>query len=119
VLSGKNGAELDVMNRAYTMAAATIASLPAVNGHDVRLTIDLKTQKAAEHALGGRNGAAVAIDPSSGQVLALASSPDYDPNNHEVGATNPECQPPHRLNFQDCEHGSSYAAWRLRGQFDD
>jgi penicillin-binding protein 2 len=106
VLTGKNGAELDVMNRAYTMVDATIASVPAVNGHDVRLTIDLKTQKAAEHTLGGRNGAAVAIDPSNGQVLALVSSPGYDPNSYEVGTPSPVCQLPHCSQFSRATLGT-------------
>ncbi|MGH2386763.1 MAG: penicillin-binding transpeptidase domain-containing protein [Chloroflexota bacterium] len=86
-LTGQDGAELLVMNAAHTMTAATIAKVPPVNGHDVRLTIDLATQKAAEKALGIRPGAAVAIDPRNGQVLALASTPGYDPNRFEVGAS--------------------------------
>lgn len=83
-LSGRDGVQLLVMNQAHTMTAATIAALPAVNGRDVRLTIDLPTQAMAERSLGIRNGAAVAIDPGTGQVLALAGTPGYDPNRFEV-----------------------------------
>ncbi|MBE0477180.1 MAG: FtsW/RodA/SpoVE family cell cycle protein [Coriobacteriia bacterium] len=54
------------------------AGLP-VPGNDVVLTIDSRVQRAAEEALGDRRGAAVAIDPRTGAVLALASSPAYDP----------------------------------------
>ncbi|MBF4510330.1 MAG: FtsW/RodA/SpoVE family cell cycle protein [Aeromicrobium sp.] len=50
-----------------------------VPGNDVRLTIDSRVQAAAENALGDRRGACVAIDPRTGAVLALASSPGYDP----------------------------------------
>jgi penicillin-binding protein 2 len=49
-------------------------------GSDLYLTIDLDVQKAAEDGLGERAGAVVAIDPNSGEVLALASHPTYDPN---------------------------------------
>ena len=49
-------------------------------GTDVYLTIDLNVQKAAENALGSRSGAVVAMDPNSGEILALASHPNYDPN---------------------------------------
>ena len=49
-------------------------------GTDLYLTIDLDVQKAAEEALGERQGAVVAMDPNSGEIIALASHPNYDPN---------------------------------------
>ncbi len=49
-------------------------------GIDLYLTIDLDAQKAAEDGLGSRAGAVVAMDPNSGEILALASHPNYDPN---------------------------------------
>jgi penicillin-binding protein 2 len=49
-------------------------------GTDIYLTIDLDAQKAAEEALGDRAGAVVAMDPNSGEILALVSHPNYDPN---------------------------------------
>lgn len=49
-------------------------------GADLYLTLDLDVQKAAEEALGDRPGAVVAMDPNSGEILALASHPNYDPN---------------------------------------
>jgi peptidoglycan glycosyltransferase len=51
----------------------------SVSGNDVVLTIDSRIQKAAQKALSGHRGAVVAIDPSTGAVLALASSPTFDP----------------------------------------
>ncbi len=44
------------------------------------LTLDLDVQRVAEEALGGRAGAVVAMDPYTGEILALASQPAYDPN---------------------------------------
>ncbi len=49
-------------------------------GTDIYLTIDLDVQKAAEEGLGDRAGAVVAMDPNSGEILALVSHPNYDPN---------------------------------------
>ena len=49
-------------------------------GNDLYLTLDLDVQRAAEEALGDRAGAVVAMDPNSGEILALASHPNYDPN---------------------------------------
>lgn len=52
-------------------------------GNDVRLTIDSKVQQAAQDAISGYKGACVAIDPKTGAVLAMASSPTYDASNFE------------------------------------
>ncbi|MEW6491362.1 MAG: penicillin-binding protein 2 [Cyanobacteriota bacterium] len=49
-------------------------------GKDVRLTLDLDVQKAAEKALGDRKGAIVALNPNNGAVLAMVSRPTFDPN---------------------------------------
>jgi len=54
--------------------------LDAIPGGDVMLTLDVRVQKAAEKALQGIVGAAVVLDPRNGDVLALASSPSFDPN---------------------------------------
>lgn len=53
--------------------------IPPNNGFDLYLTIDIKLQELAEKLLEGKRGAVVAIDPQNGEVLALASKPDYDP----------------------------------------
>ena len=50
-----------------------------VPGHDLTLGLDLKLQALGERMLEGKIGAIVAIEPSTGQVLALVSSPSYDP----------------------------------------
>lgn len=52
----------------------------AVPGQNLQLSIDLDLQVVAELALEGRRGAIVALDPRNGEVLAMASKPDYDPN---------------------------------------
>ncbi|MGB7275747.1 MAG: penicillin-binding protein 2 [Geitlerinemataceae cyanobacterium] len=57
-----------------------LAMQPVQVGEDVNLTLDFNLQKTAENALGGRRGAAVVLDVKTGAVLALASSPTFDPN---------------------------------------
>src|SRR5580692_6293530 len=56
----------------------------AVPGKDLKLTIDLDIQMAAEKALEGKTGAIVAMDPHTGEILALASRPTFDPNQFSV-----------------------------------
>jgi penicillin-binding protein 2 len=53
-------------------------------GQDLRLTIDNDLQRAAELALGKRNGAIVAMDPRNGEILAMVSRPSFDPNDFAI-----------------------------------
>jgi len=57
-----------------------IEEVPAEQGATVMLTLDKTLQKAAEEAFGSRVGAAVAVDPRTGEVLLMASFPRFDPN---------------------------------------
>ena len=52
----------------------------AVNGKDITLTIDSELQHYAEKLMAGKRGGIVAIEPSSGEILALVTAPSYDPN---------------------------------------
>jgi penicillin-binding protein 2 len=58
----------------------TMSRTPPIAGEDLYLTIDSKLQQTALEAFAGRRGALVALDPETGEVLALVSSPSYDPN---------------------------------------
>jgi penicillin-binding protein A len=51
-----------------------------VKGNSLQLTVDTRAQQLALNALGGRCGAVVALEPATGKVLVIASSPTYDPN---------------------------------------
>lgn len=57
-----------------------LSAVPPVPGKDLILSIDVELQRAARDALGSHDGAVVAIDPRSGEVLALVSNPGFDPN---------------------------------------
>ena len=57
-------------------------------GNGIVTTLDSELQRVANEALGNNKGAVVAIDPKSGEILAMVSKPTYDPNNLEVEITN-------------------------------
>jgi len=52
---------------------------PPCNGKDIQLTLDLKIQKIAEESLSGRKGSIILMDPQSGEILALANYPNFNP----------------------------------------
>lgn len=57
----------------------------AQTGQDIYLTLDSKLQQAVKSALAGRRGAVVALEPHSGEVLAMVSEPSFDPNPFVTG----------------------------------
>ncbi|RZA30686.1 MAG: penicillin-binding protein 2, partial [Lysobacteraceae bacterium] len=61
-------------------ALRTVGRVPAQAGHDLRLSVDADLQYAMTQAFGELEGSAVALDPRSGEVLAMVSLPSYDPN---------------------------------------
>jgi penicillin-binding protein 2 len=61
-------------------AVRTMARTAPVAGNQLTLTVDAELQRIAEHAFGDRKGSLVAIEPSTGGLLAMVSVPNYDPN---------------------------------------
>lgn len=53
---------------------------PAQNGKDIQLTLDLRIQKIVEANLGERKGSVIVIEPYTGEIFALASNPNFNPN---------------------------------------
>lgn len=78
-LQGKRGVQLVIVNATGTRIGESSFE-PEESGHDITLTIDYNVQKAADDALAGKRGAIVAMDPRNGEILALSSSPGFDPN---------------------------------------
>jgi penicillin-binding protein 2 len=70
--------EVEVTSRGR--AVRTLSRTPAVPGTNLILSIDIELQKVVEEAFGERRGALVAIEPSTGDILAYVSRPGYDPN---------------------------------------
>ena len=79
VLSGMPGGE-QVEVDAAGRKIRVISLKPPVSGENIYLTIDKDLQTTAEKALAGKRGAIVAMDPNNGEILALVSSPSFDPN---------------------------------------
>ncbi len=78
-LHGTTGYE-EVEVTAGGRAVRTLTRTPATPGHNLILSLDIELQKVIEEAFGDRRGAAVAIEPSTGDVLAYVSMPTFDPN---------------------------------------
>ena len=78
-LRGKVGYER-VETNVQGRAIRTLGRVPAQAGTDLRLSIDVDLQKAMVDAFGEQEGSAVAIDPRTGEILAMVSLPSYDPN---------------------------------------
>ncbi len=74
--TGFEQVEIDAAGRGIR----TLSRTAAISGNDVTLTLDIRLQQVAELAFGERRGALVAIEPSTGGVLALVSKPGFDPN---------------------------------------
>jgi len=83
LLRGQDGSR-DVIVDSHGREVGYLGIQHAVPGQDLRLTIDNDLQRAAELALGKRNGAIVAMDPRNGEILALVSRPSFDPNDFAV-----------------------------------
>jgi penicillin-binding protein 2 len=79
LLHGTPGYETVEVNAAQR-PIRVLQRVPARPGKDLYLTIDERLQKATDEAFGGQPGAAVAIDPRNGDVLALVTMPSFDPN---------------------------------------
>ena len=65
--------------------APDLKSRPPVAGDDLVLGMDLRVQKVAEEALAGKRGSVVALDPKTGDIIALVSTPGFDPNDFVKG----------------------------------
>ncbi|HKS13448.1 MAG TPA: penicillin-binding protein 2 [Pseudomonas sp.] len=78
-LHGQVGYE-EVETNARGRVLRVLKRTDPIPGKDIVLGLDIKLQEAAEAALAGRRGAIVALDPRSGEVLAMVSQPSFDPN---------------------------------------
>ena len=65
--------------------ASELHTRPPVAGEDLILGMDVKVQRVAEEALVGKRGSVVALDPKTGDIIALASTPGFDPNDFVRG----------------------------------
>ncbi len=83
LLQGTDGMRRVVVN-SIGQEKERLATQEAISGKQILLTIDYDLQEIAEQSLGRRPGAAVALDPRTGEVLAMVSHPALDPNDFAV-----------------------------------
>jgi penicillin-binding protein A len=88
-------------------------------GRDVRLSIDLRLQMTADDAFGDQIGAAILLDTTTGEILALASHPTYDPNtldeNWDTFVSDPRAPLLNRATFALYQPGGALAPAVLAG----
>ena len=88
-LHGQTGyQEVEVNNRGRVIR--TLKYQPPIPGHDIYLNVDVALQQKAQKLMDHRRGAAVIMTPKDGKILALISSPSYDPNLFVHGISGPE-----------------------------
>lgn len=90
-LRGSAGSQRVEVN-AYDRVIRELSVQPAIAGQDVQLTLDNTLQRAAVAALEGETGAVVCMGVESGEILAMASTPGFDPNAFNIGLTNTQWQ---------------------------
>ena len=78
-LHGRVGFE-EVETNAQGRVMRVLRHTDAVPGKNIVLSLDITLQEAAEEALGDRRGSIIALDPKTGEVLAMVSKPSFDPN---------------------------------------
>lgn len=83
-LLGRIGYE-QVESNAHGRVVRTLAHEPAIGGHNLHLTLDRRLQEVVRAAFGDYRGAAVVLEPHTGEVLAFVSMPDYDANLFSTG----------------------------------
>jgi penicillin-binding protein 2 len=85
---GKRGSRVEV--NAYGRVIRELGKDPGVPGQDVWLSLDGELQRFADQRLSGESAACVVMDAANGDILALSSTPGFDPNWFNVGVTGPQ-----------------------------
>lgn len=88
-LRGKNGTGIYIVD-ANENVLDTIAETDIEDGEDIRTTIDIELQENIYHEFDGDNGFSVAMNPKTGEVLAMVSTPSFDSNKFITGFTEEE-----------------------------
>ncbi|MFD1863126.1 penicillin-binding transpeptidase domain-containing protein [Planococcus chinensis] len=84
-LRGTDGLKIWIDKPAEGIEPITVAEKPVENGETVQLTIDAELQKKTYDAMKGEPGTSAALNPKTGETLALVSSPGFDPNEFMLG----------------------------------
>ena len=88
-LKGKNGLKIYIEDNNGNIVK-TIAETKGNDGEDIKLTIDINLQTKLYEKIKNDKGFFVVMNPQTGEILALVSTPSYDPNKFVTGMTNDE-----------------------------
>ncbi len=91
LLHGHTG-YVEIETNAYGRELRVLQEAPPQAGADLHLSLDIELQKIAYTALGEHNGAVVALDPNSGELLVMVSKPGFDPNPFVLGISHKDYQ---------------------------
>ncbi|MGO9642236.1 MAG: penicillin-binding protein 2 [Candidatus Acidiferrales bacterium] len=91
ILMGTDGMRRAIVN-SIGKEVGRLEQQDAIPGKPIRLTIDYDLQAAAEQAFADKEGALVALDPRTGEILAMVSRPAYDPNDFAIRVSREEWQ---------------------------
>ncbi|HVB36533.1 MAG TPA: penicillin-binding protein 2 [Candidatus Acidoferrales bacterium] len=91
ILTGTDGMRRVVVN-SVGKPVRTLDDTEPIPGKPIQLTIDYNLQAVAEQELAGKVGAIIALDPRTGEILAMTSHPSFDPNDFAVRIPNKEWQ---------------------------
>jgi penicillin-binding protein 2 len=83
ILMGQNGSRQALVD-SHGREVGRLGETEAIPGKPLKLTIDIDLQIAAEEVMEGKEGAIVAMDPHTGEILAMVSRPTFDPNDFAV-----------------------------------
>jgi len=89
LLMGTNGSRQALVD-SHGREVGRLGETEAIPGKQLKLTVDIDLQIAAEQALEGKNGAIIAMDPHTGEILAMVSGPTFDPNDFAVHVSRDE-----------------------------
>jgi penicillin-binding protein 2 len=89
LLMGQNGSRQALVD-SHGREVGRLGETEAIPGKPLKLTVDVDLQIAAEEQLQGKNGAIVVMDPHTGEILAMASGPTFDPNDFAVRVSRDE-----------------------------
>ena len=89
LLMGTNGSRQALVD-SHGREVGRLGETEAIPGKQLKLTVDIDLQIAAEQALEGKNGAVIAMDPHTGEILAMVSGPTFDPNDFAVHVSRDE-----------------------------
>ncbi|MDE5978382.1 MAG: penicillin-binding transpeptidase domain-containing protein, partial [Turicibacter sp.] len=104
-LRGINGVEIYIERDGNNVQ--TLAIKEAQNGEDIKLSIDSQLQSTVYEKMNGENGSATAVDPTTGEILALVSSPSYNSNWFTTYMTKADQQ--HRKDIEYADEKNRFA----------